>query len=107
MKSKLSLLAIVLLVSTSAFSQDLRINVVGNYVFDDAVDSYYDPTNYYNGKIKGGFQYGASFEFHLPPYNGFELIYIGQKTTATAVVLVCQGIAALAYHETCFKLALF
>src|SRR5207344_1510828 len=40
-----------------------RINLYGVWTFDDSFDSYYDNSAYYEGKIKGGFQYGAGLEF--------------------------------------------
>src|SRR5205085_9391654 len=65
-----------------AEAQQTRVNLYGNYVFDDKFDSYYDPYNYYNGKIKGGFQYGVGIEYMSHDDYGFELLYIGQSTTA-------------------------
>jgi hypothetical protein len=59
-----------------------RINGYANYVFDDKFDSYYDAYNYYNGKIKGGFQWGIGAEFMLKPMYGLELMYLNQSTTA-------------------------
>ncbi len=82
MKSKLSLLAIALLISVAAMSQNLRLNVNTNYVFDDAVDSRYDVNNYYQGKIKGGFQWGAGLEYMMRPSKGIELTYLRQDTKA-------------------------
>jgi hypothetical protein len=62
--------------------KEKRINLYGIYTFDDSFDSYYDNDSYYEGKIKGGFQYGAGIEFMLKPTYGLELLYIGQQTTA-------------------------
>jgi hypothetical protein len=59
-----------------------RINLYGGYVLDDKFDSYKDAYNYFDGKIKGGLQFGFSYEFFLPVHNGFELMYIGQRTNA-------------------------
>jgi hypothetical protein len=71
------------IISLIAFGQsEKRINLYGNYVFDDSFDSYYDAYNYYNGKIKGGFQYGAGLEFMIKQNYGLELLYMGQSTTA-------------------------
>jgi hypothetical protein len=61
---------------------EVRINLYGGYVLDDKFESFENPYNYFNGKIKGGFQYGAGVELVLPPFNGVELLYIGQQTTA-------------------------
>jgi hypothetical protein len=59
-----------------------RINLYGIYTFDDSFNSSYDTYNYYNGKIKGGIQYGAGIEFMVKPNYGVELLWIGQNTTA-------------------------
>jgi hypothetical protein len=82
MKSKLSILAAILLFTISAGAQDVRLNAYGSYVFDDGVDSYYDQNSYYNGTIKGGFQWGGGLEYMARPNQGIELLYIGQSTTA-------------------------
>ncbi len=82
MKKIIILFFVSVIFTINAEAGDNRINLYGGYVLDDKFDSYYDAYNYFNGKIKGGFQYGAGFEFFLPPFNGFELIYIGQQTKA-------------------------
>lgn len=47
-----TILAVLLLaIVAPAMSQGVRVNAYGGYVFDDNVDSYYDPSNYYEGKI--------------------------------------------------------
>ena len=79
-KYLLTLLAIVL--SSLSYAQGIQINGYSNYVFDDRVDSYYDPTSYYNGTIKGGFQWGAGIEYRANPYYGIEIMYLRQDTKA-------------------------
>jgi len=59
-----------------------RLNVYTNYVFDDRVDSYYSNSSYYEGKIKGGFQWGVGAEFMLRPTQGIEISYLRQDTKA-------------------------
>lgn len=66
----------------TAKAQEKRLNLYGGYVFDDNIDTYYDYYNYVNGKIKGGFQYGAGIEFMVKPDYGIELLWEGQSTTA-------------------------
>ena len=73
---------ILFVIVLSANAQEKRINLYGGYVFDDKFDSYYDAYNYYNGKIKGGFQYGAGIEFMSHQDYGFELLWVSQTTTA-------------------------
>src|SRR4051794_23540818 len=66
----------------SGYSQNVRLNAYANYVFDDKVDSYYSNTSYFNGKIKGGFQWGAGLEYRAHEYYGIELLYLRQDTKA-------------------------
>jgi hypothetical protein len=48
------------------------------YVFDDKFDSYYSSSDYYNGKFKGGLQWGVGLEYMPTPMNGIELLYLNQ-----------------------------
>jgi hypothetical protein len=82
MKKILLPILILFVTIISVKAQEKRINLYGGYVFDDKFDSYYDAYNYYNGKIKGGLQYGAGIEFMSHQDYGFELLWIGQTTTA-------------------------
>jgi hypothetical protein len=82
MKKIFLLLALIGGTWFSSGAQEKRLNLYGGYVFDDSFDAYYDYYNYLNGKIKGGFQYGAGLEFMVKPDYGVELLYIGQSTTA-------------------------
>src|SRR5437870_1978984 len=59
-----------------------RINIYGIYTFDDSFSSSYDTYNYYEGKIKGGMQFGAGIEFMVKHTYGVELLWIGQNTKA-------------------------
>ena len=67
-------------IGISGYSQKARLNLYGNYVFDDKVDSYYSNTSYFNGKIKGGLQWGGGVEFRLHENYGLELMYLRQDT---------------------------
>ena len=58
------------------------------YVFDDKFDSYYDNNNYYEGKFKGGFQWGAGIEYLPHASSGIELLYLNQQTTAPTTYAV-------------------
>ena len=79
---KIYLLFFILILTTSAsFSQGLRLNVYGHYVFDDKVESYSSSTNYFNGTIKGGLLWGGGMEFRIHHYYGVELLYLHQNTT--------------------------
>jgi hypothetical protein len=59
-----------------------RINLYCIYTFDDNFNSTYEDHSYYEGKIKGGVQYGAGIEFMVKQSYGVELLWIGQNTTA-------------------------
>lgn len=76
-------LAILLLAfAVPSMAQGVRINTYAGYVFDDKVDSYYDNSNYYEGTIKGGFQWGAGIEFMVKPNYGVEILYFHSDTKA-------------------------
>lgn len=81
---KVTLLIIIsaVLSGSNAFSQGLRLNVYSSYVFDDQVDSYNDQNDFYNGTIKGGYQWGGGLEFMAHPNYGVELMYLRQNTSA-------------------------
>ncbi len=65
-----------------ASAQNVRLNGYTAYVFDDNVDSYYDPSNYYDGRIDGGFQWGAGLEYMVSPSKGIEIKYLRRDCTA-------------------------
>jgi hypothetical protein len=79
------LFVILTLVSLNAAAQNVRLNGYANYVFDDKVDSYYGTGGaYFDGKIKGGFQWGVGLEYMLSPLNAVEITYYNQPTSAIA-----------------------
>jgi len=80
MKSILLILLVCFFITAS--SQTTRLNGYAMYVFDDKFDSYYDNSNYYEGKFKGGLQWGAGLEYMPHPSSGIELLYLNQQTTA-------------------------
>jgi hypothetical protein len=75
-------LALVAGIASLASAQSIRFNGFAAYVFDDKVDSYYDPSNNYNGTINGGLQWGGSFEFMAGPSKGIELKYLRRDAIA-------------------------
>jgi hypothetical protein len=111
MKKSLLALFIPLAIGSAAYAQDTiyvkstppppppsqstgtekRINLYGIYTFDDSFTSTYDDASYYDGKIKGGFQYGAGIEFMVKAHYGVELLYIGQQTTAPTTYYLPGG----------------
>ena len=65
------------------------MNLYGNYVFDNSFDARFDTGNsFYDGKIKGGFLWGAALEFRLEPETGVELSYLRHDTNAPTTYLL-------------------
>jgi hypothetical protein len=54
----------------------LRLHIYTSYAFDDKVDSYYSTTSYFEGTLKGGFEYGGGLEFILRPAYGVDFSYL-------------------------------
>ena len=77
MKHFLLCLFLITAVGLSAHSQNIRLNLYGNYAFDDGIDNgyAYNSEGYFEGTLKGGFLWGAGAEFILHDYYGLELMY--------------------------------
>jgi len=73
---------VVVVKQKPAFTPGLRLNVYTLYAFDDNVDSYYSSTDYYNGTIEGGFQWGGGLEYMMVPQQGVELSYLRLDSNA-------------------------
>jgi hypothetical protein len=76
------LMGVLLFALTQTNAQKLSLSFYNTGVFDDRVDSYYDNTSYYNGKIKGGYQWGFGAEVRAQKNLGVELMYLRQDTKA-------------------------
>jgi hypothetical protein len=63
-------------------AHSIRLHVYGAYAFDDKVESYSSSTSYFEGKIKGGFEYGGGLEYMLRPAYGIEFTYLRFDTKA-------------------------
>lgn len=80
MKKLLSI--IILLTGSYAFAQtssgpSVRLHGYTTYAFDDNhIDSYYSTTSYFEGALKGGFQYGGGLEIMPMPAAGIEFTYL-------------------------------
>lgn len=70
------------LVALTAHAQKASLNLYSAYAFDDSFDTYYSSSSYYNGKIVGGYQWGAGIELHPREDYGVELLYYRQDTKA-------------------------
>src|SRR5512136_1275712 len=65
------------LVGQSQSGLSVRLHGYALYAFDDnSVDSYYSDNDYFDGKIKGGFQYGGGLEVMPAPAIGVEFTYL-------------------------------
>lgn len=80
MKQLILLIFFFLMFITVGQAQEIRINGYTSYVFDDKFDAYNSSTSYLNGKILGGFQWGAGLEYLATPYYGTEILYFRQDT---------------------------
>ena len=92
MKKVLLLITAFIALSHVSKAQNVRLNGYAAYSFSDKFDSYYDPSNYYNGRINDGFQWGAGVEFMPSPYAGIEVSYYRKSTTAPTNYLSQGGI---------------
>lgn len=54
----------------------LRLHIYTTYAFDDKVDNYNSATDYVQGTVNGGFEYGGGLEFILRPAYGIEFSYL-------------------------------
>src|SRR5205085_3848668 len=79
-KTLLSLLMLTAVMVASA--QHIRLNLYGSYVFDDGFNFYNSATDYYNGKLEAGPQWGAGIEYQADPMYGGELLYFYKNSTA-------------------------
>jgi hypothetical protein len=75
-------LSFVITMAVVSVSGQARLNLYTNYVFDDSYNSYYDSYNYYDGKIKGGFQGGVGLEYVVHDRYCVELMWLHQDTHA-------------------------
>jgi hypothetical protein len=54
----------------------IRLHVYTTYAFDDKVDSYYSSSEYFEGTLEGGFEWGGGLEYMLHPAYGIEVYYL-------------------------------
>jgi hypothetical protein len=74
--------ALMMVSTVVSLAQEVRLNLYSAYVFDDKFSSSYDTYNYYEGKIKGGYQWGVGIEYFVQEEVSAELLYKHQSTTA-------------------------
>jgi hypothetical protein len=69
--------------TASQSGPSVRLNGYTTYAFaDNHVDSYYSDTQYFEGSIEGGFEYGGGLEVLPAPYIGVEFTYLRLDTKA-------------------------
>jgi hypothetical protein len=79
---KTLLFAALIVISLDSAAQGLRLNAYGNYQFQDQVVSFNNTPSYFDGQIKGGFQWGAGLEYMPNALTGIEISYFRQDATA-------------------------
>ncbi|MFO7826155.1 MAG: porin family protein [Cyclobacterium sp.] len=82
---KILLISFLIGLSQIGFSQEIRLNTYGGYVFKDRVDSYYSRTSYFEGQIQDGGRWGGGIEYLIPDRGGLEIKYLRQNTNAPTV----------------------
>jgi len=85
---KLLTIVLIFLAGASVFAQNMqmaqkqtgpsvRLHAYTTYAFDDNhVDSYYSNTDYFDGSVEGGFQWGGGLEVMPAPSMGIEFTYL-------------------------------
>ena len=77
--------ALVMTIAIVTFGQKgARINFYSAYVFDDGFDVVNDVNTFYNGTVKGGYQWGAGVEYLFTPQSSAEILYLHRSTTVPA-----------------------
>jgi hypothetical protein len=74
--------SILFFVLNNLSAQKLRLNGYLMHAFDDRVDSYNDPNDFYRGKIMQSAMWGIGAEWMKQSNFGIELQYLNQRTTA-------------------------
>jgi len=65
-----------------ASAQQFRMNAYGAYAFDDKISYQNTNTEYYEGTVQGGFQWGLGLEYVLPSNIAIDFKYLHQDTKA-------------------------
>lgn len=78
MKNLSLFMVLIMALALNAAAQkksDIRLNGYAIGAFSDKVDSYYSSTDYFNGTINGGLQWGVGVEIKPIPMTGIEFLY--------------------------------
>lgn len=76
-----SIIPIVAVVGMAS-AQNIRFNAYSACTINDRVNSQYSNSNYYDGTINGGYQWGAGVEYMASSTRGIELKYLRQDASA-------------------------
>jgi len=77
--------ALLMTIVFVAFGQKgARLNFYSAYVFDDGFDVQNDANTFYNGTVKGGYQWGGGLEYLFNPQSSAEIMYLHRTTTVPA-----------------------
>jgi hypothetical protein len=77
--------ALLMTIAIVSFGQPgPRINLYSAYVFNDGFDVVNDVNTYYNGTVKGGYQWGAGVEYLFSRESSAEILYLHRSTTVPA-----------------------
>ncbi len=68
--------------AAKAQHSDIRLNGYAVGAFSDKVDSYYSSTDYFNGQVNGGLQWGGGIEIKPNKMMGVEFLYNRLDTKA-------------------------
>jgi hypothetical protein len=79
----LSFVLLGLVTAANAQHADIRFNGYTIGAFSDKVDSYYSNTDYFNGTINGGLQWGAGIEIKPNRAMGIEFLYNRLNTSSS------------------------
>ena len=82
MKRIILISMLVIAVIHASAQPKFRLNLYGSYVFDDGFNVNNDANTYFNGTVKGGFQWGGGIEFLTNEFSSVELLYLHKGSTA-------------------------
>src|SRR5688572_4165499 len=77
---KFSITMILSVAAILTAAAQLRLNFYSAYVFNDGFDVARDANNYFNGTVKGGYQWGAGIQYVFSSMSSAEILYIKQST---------------------------
>jgi hypothetical protein len=69
----LSCMLFGLVIASKAQHTDIRLHGYAIGAFSEKVDSYYSNTDFFNGTINGGLQWGAGLEMKTNPMMGVQI----------------------------------